>query len=164
MRSHGAARGRSSGGRSHRSGLGSLVPARSRCPTITGRQMHAHADAETGRSPDRPEPGGPIFVVGAARSGTTLMVRILSGHSAVWICNETHHFEELRPRLRRRGRAPLGEVERGRCEDFYAAVSRRPGHRRHSEDDATPIEITRAEMRAEARRRGGDADAYFEAY
>ncbi|MFX0197230.1 MAG: sulfotransferase [Candidatus Hodarchaeota archaeon] len=37
----------------------------------------------------------PIFIVGNARSGTTLVSRILKNHPAIYILNETHFMEEF---------------------------------------------------------------------
>src|SRR4051794_5259833 len=107
---------------------------------------------------------GPIFVVGAARSGTTLMLKILCGHGAVWVCDETHWFETLRPQLARGAGSPLSAEERERCEDFSERRSGPPTPRRHSEADPSQVAIAREEIAAAAQRLGGDADAYFEAY
>ena len=48
----------------------------------------------------------PIFIVGPARSGTELVRTILNQHRSVYICAETHWFEDLRPRLERLGDRP----------------------------------------------------------
>lgn len=55
--------------------------------------------------PEYPKP--PVFIVGAPRSGTTLLGRILDRHPALAICNETRFFEEVYPQ-----RAAFGALER----------------------------------------------------
>jgi hypothetical protein len=49
---------------------------------------------------------GPIFIVGAPRSGTTLLLESLNRHPALWICNETHFLHFVYGRRRR-----LGDLE-----------------------------------------------------
>ena len=46
------------------------------------------------------EAKGPIFVVGAPRSGTTLTARILGGHSRIFMPAETHFFDDIYARRR----------------------------------------------------------------
>jgi hypothetical protein len=41
----------------------------------------------------------PLFILGSSRSGTELITQILNRHPNVFICPETHYFDDLRPRL-----------------------------------------------------------------
>lgn len=41
----------------------------------------------------------PLFIVGAPRSGTELVRGLLNAHPSVMIAEETHYFEDLRPRI-----------------------------------------------------------------
>lgn len=43
----------------------------------------------------------PIFIVGVARSGTTLLSMILNAHSLIAISPETHYFDEFCPKYKR---------------------------------------------------------------
>jgi hypothetical protein len=64
----------------------------------------------------------PIFVVGSSRSGTTLTRAVLNGHSRIHICNETHYFDDLRPRLRDPGAALVGPGL-GRIQAYFSALT-----------------------------------------
>lgn len=46
---------------------------------------------------------GPLFVVGAPRSGTTLLMEILKRHPALWICEETYFLHFVYGRRERLG-------------------------------------------------------------
>lgn len=52
-------------------------------------------------SPERMPP--PFFIVGAPRSGTTLLGRILDGHPRIAVYHETHYYPLFRPDLIRYG-------------------------------------------------------------
>lgn len=45
----------------------------------------------------------PFFIVGCTRSGTTLISRILDGHSRIAVYDESHYYHLLRPDLHRYG-------------------------------------------------------------
>lgn len=51
--------------------------------------------ADTAASPAGGRPGGPIFVVGAPRTGTTLTMQVLNLHSAIHLYNEVHYNERV---------------------------------------------------------------------
>ncbi|MFB6347649.1 MAG: sulfotransferase [bacterium] len=53
----------------------------------------------------------PIFIVGAPRSGTTLLSKILNEHSDIHITIETHFFEEVLPQLNPRATKPTEVAE-----------------------------------------------------
>jgi hypothetical protein len=103
----------------------------------------------------------PIFVVGPSRSGTTLLRRILNGHSAVSIAPETHYFDDLRPRLGQRAVTPLERSDQERVERYFLALSDKVyGHA----GDPSRSTIDVADLREEARSLGATADAYFAAF
>ena len=103
---------------------------------------------------------GPIFVVGASRSGTALVRSILNNHASVHLAGETHYFDDLRPRVER-ANEPLTEAARRETEDYFLRLSHRPyGHG----GDPERASISRAELREEAQRLGEGTDAYFEAH
>ena len=64
----------------------------------------------------------PIFIVGSSRSGTTLVRAILSRHSLLNISNETHYFDDLRPRLADPA-ATLSSEERSLVLDYFALLA-----------------------------------------
>jgi hypothetical protein len=106
-------------------------------------------------------PESPIFVVGPSRSGTTLVRRILNGHSAISIAPETHYFDDLRPRLGPRAVAPLQGADTERVERYFLALTDQVyGH----EGDPSRSTIDVTDLREEARLLGGTADAYFAAF
>jgi hypothetical protein len=120
--------------------------------------MARHA-AET--EPVEADAQQPIFVVGASRSGTTLMAACLNAGSALLIADETHYFDDLRPRLRAPSR-PLREPEERRvCEDYFLALA----HRLYGQGgDPEQSPIPREVLRARAEQLGGSADDHFEAF
>jgi hypothetical protein len=103
----------------------------------------------------------PIFVVGAPRSGNTLLQHVLNEHPELWIAGETHWFDDLRTRLPAGGSVPLDADWARRCEDYFLALDHRPyGH--GGDPDASML--GRAELREAAFALGGTGDAWFEAY
>jgi hypothetical protein len=106
---------------------------------------------------DRP----PIFVVGASRSGTNLVRALLNAHSRVWVSAETHYFDDLRTRLPGKGRAPLNEGERARCERYFLALAHRAYGR---SGDPARAKIDAVDLHELAVGLGGTGDAYFEAF
>jgi hypothetical protein len=105
--------------------------------------------------------GGPIFVVGASRSGTAMLRASLNRHPDVHIAGETHYFDDLRVSMGGREQAPLDEASRQRCEDYFLALAHRPyGHA--GDPSASPL--AGGDLRALADDTGLGSDAYFEAY
>jgi Sulfotransferase family len=103
---------------------------------------------------------GPIFVVGASRSGTTLLRRILCQHSHVWLAPETHYFDDLRPRLEISPGALLTPTQEKASEKYFVALSR---DRYGVVGDPAKSSLDVDELRRRATEIGG-GDAYFEAY
>lgn len=103
-----------------------------------------------------------VFIVGASRSGTTMMSRILNQHPNIGIAKrETHYFDDLRLKLSSKPPATLTTKERHRCEDYFLRL----GHWRYDlQGDPEKSQFSRDELRASAAKIGTDADAYFEAF
>lgn len=103
----------------------------------------------------------PVFIVGPARSGTTLTRNLLNLTEELWIADETHWFDDLRPRLGSRATQALGRDDMRRCEDYFLGLaSRRYGSGAATGEPA----LTRDELRDEAVRLSRTGDAVFEAY
>lgn len=66
---------------------------------------------------------GPLFIVGAPRSGTTLLMEFLKRHPAIWICEETYFLHFVWGRRKRLG--DLADyATRERVIDAYLATNR----------------------------------------
>jgi len=103
----------------------------------------------------------PIFVVGPSRSGTTMMCELLNGHRNVNIAPETHYFDDLRTLFEAPDTKVLAGAELRRVQDYFLAQTHRPfGHGGEAEKGW----MNRSDLAALADKRGGTADAYFEAY
>jgi Sulfotransferase family len=82
-------------------------------------------------------------------------------HPLAWIVRETHYFDDLRPRLRNRGRAPLEADEVGAVERYFLSL----GHRAYGADtDVDQSVVPRELLHERAAAIGGGGDAYFEAF
>ena len=102
----------------------------------------------------------PIFVVGSARSGTSLMQSILRRQGGLAIAAETHYFDDLRPRIPDAS-SKLSEGDRKDVEDYFLALS----HRSYGfGGDPEQSKVGRELLRTRADEFGGSADAYFEAH
>ncbi len=107
------------------------------------------------------DPVRPVFVVGPARSGTSLARAVINGHSGIALAGETHYFDDLRPRMAEPDSRRLTEQEHVECQDYFVALSHRPfGH----EGDPARGWLDRGVLAARADSLGSTADAYFEAY
>jgi hypothetical protein len=103
----------------------------------------------------------PIFIVGASRSGTTLLREILNKHPLVWIADETHYFDDLRIRLHRSQHLTLTSAQVRECEEYFIALaSTWYGGR----SDPAKSSLDLASFRREVRLLGSHPDAYFETY
>lgn len=106
-------------------------------------------------------PGSPIFVVGASRSGTSLIRSILNQHSEIHLAGETHYFDDLRPRFQSATASALSDEQRTRVEDYFMALAHRPyGHGGNASESSLP----RERLRTRAIQLGDDMDAYFAAF
>jgi hypothetical protein len=103
---------------------------------------------------------GPVFVVGASRSGTNLVRALLNRHHTLWVSAETHYFDDLRPRLPGAGTQRLEGEARDRCEEYFLALEHRPFGQ---DGDAASSKLDRDDLRFLADQLGGTGDAYFEA-
>jgi len=65
---------------------------------------------------------GPLFIVGAARSGTGMLRSALTRHPAIALCEETHYFDDLRPRVRHRTLSGMSAAERAACTSYFRAM------------------------------------------
>lgn len=75
-----------------------------------------------------PQPSTPIFIVGMHRSGTTLLERMLSGHSDIGDAGETAAFDAAMhwatDHFASGGQPDLESVKRGRGADYQAVAER----------------------------------------
>jgi Sulfotransferase family len=102
-------------------------------------------------------PVGPILIVGPSRSGTELVRAILNGHSHIYISNETHYFDDLRPRL------PAGTLSASDREDAFQYFLRLRANAYGYEDKSTDVAVD-DEFRMLAENLGESADAIFVAH
>ncbi|WP_165368012.1 sulfotransferase family protein [Phytoactinopolyspora endophytica] len=103
----------------------------------------------------------PIIVVGASRSGTSLIRSCLNQHSNIHLAGETHYFDDLRLRMREGAMDPLSSDQRRVAEDYFLSLAHRPyGH--GGDPEKSPV--SRGELKARAETLGVGPDAYFEAF
>ncbi len=105
--------------------------------------------------------GGPVFIVGASRSGTAMLRSMLNNSSDLHIAGETHYFDDLRTMLGDGATTPLSAADRQRAMEYFLPLSHRPyGH-------AGTMEGARVDADALARRAtelGDTGDAWFRAF
>jgi len=104
---------------------------------------------------------GPLFIVGASRSGTAMLQAILNRSSDIGLAGETHFFDDLRPRLKEKSLRTMTPQERDTCADYFRVLALRPYGVRA---DPTQSPLSKEELFAETEVRGDTADAVFEAY
>jgi hypothetical protein len=75
-------------------------------------ETHQAAIAPSPASPPGENLGRPFFVVGAGRSGTTMLRLMLTGHSNLHVCPETWFIEDLARHLPLRAPLTPSEIER----------------------------------------------------
>jgi hypothetical protein len=103
---------------------------------------------------------GPIFIVGPPRSGTELLRSILNRHSSIHVSDETHYFDDLRPKLYRKGvpAGPEGLV--AAADALRSLLDRSYG----LTGDPARSALSREVLVAKASRIGPGPDALFEAF
>lgn len=102
---------------------------------------------------------GPIFIMGASRSGTELVRAILNGHSDIYISSETHYFDDLRPRL---PAGKLSALDREHALRYFSALRT---YLYGYEETSTVADIAvDDEFRMPAENFGESADAVFAAH
>ena len=106
-------------------------------------------------------PPGPIFIVGAARSGTELVRGMLNRHLEIHLATETHYFDDLRPRLGSRAVSGLEGKERTLAIDYFRGLR----HRAYGLSGDPELSDWSAELLDDAARSlGSGGDALFAAY
>lgn len=104
----------------------------------------------------------PIFIVGPSRSGTELVRSILNNARLIHISNETHYFDDLRPRLKRPEIAC--DAEDGRLVAAYFEALRHHAYGLHRQSDARPAGADGTNTDRDAMSAAASADEMFEAY
>jgi hypothetical protein len=104
---------------------------------------------------------GPIFIVGASRSGTAMLHAILGRNPCIGLMGETHYFDDLRPRMAGKLISEMSEDERASCENYFRALTERP-YGKQGDPEASWIES--GVLLAEAATTGDDTDSLFEAF
>lgn len=104
---------------------------------------------------------GPVFVVGASRSGTAMLRSILNNSPDLHVAGETHYFDDLRTRLGPQATSPLSADNRDLCERYFLALGHRPyGHG----GDHRRSRLDGARLRARAHELGDTGDGWFQAF
>ncbi|MGI9332033.1 MAG: sulfotransferase family protein [Gammaproteobacteria bacterium] len=103
---------------------------------------------------------GPVFIVGASRSGTSLMRTLLNQHGSIHLSIETHYFDDLRPRMKDPADEELEGARWHRCENYFLALS----HRLYSQGDPEQGTVSRETLRDALPRARATADGAFEAF
>jgi len=104
---------------------------------------------------------GPLFVVGASRSGTTMLRSILNRAPEIQTAGETHFFDDLRPRFAGKTLSELSQEERNACADYFRSQSIRPYGVRADPDESP---LSREDLLNPAKEIGNTVDAVFETY
>lgn len=104
---------------------------------------------------------GPIFIVGASRSGTAMMRSILNQHSLICLAGETHYFDDLRDRMKTVNQTALSKEDEEVCINYFRALRHRPYGMNGNPSNS---DITFAELASRAKTIGEGSDAVFEAY
>jgi len=104
---------------------------------------------------------GPVFIVGASRSGTAMLQSVLRRNPDIRLAGETHYFDDLRPRIIGTRLADLDAPDRDASVDYFRALTVRPYGKN---GDPTQSTLSREELLARAEALGGTPDDLFEAY
>ena len=104
---------------------------------------------------------GPLFIVGASRSGTAMLRSILNKSQEVNLASETHYFDDLRPRVINKPVSEMSEEEKKSCTDYFRSQTVRPYG---ANGDPAQSSLNPAELLAKAAAMGDSVDDIFEAY
>jgi hypothetical protein len=104
---------------------------------------------------------GPLFIVGASRSGTAMLRSILNRSPEINLAGETHYFDDLRPRVVGKSLREMSDQERNACADYFRAQTVRPYG---AKGDPEKSKISREDLLAKTALIGDSSDSLFEAY
>ncbi|RAH98794.1 sulfotransferase [Acuticoccus sediminis] len=104
---------------------------------------------------------GPLFIVGASRSGTAMMRSILNRQPLIGLATETHYFDDLRVRPSFRKAEALSPEQAAICADYFRSIDDRPYG---MQGDPSRSALSREELFRRSEAAGGGADGIFEAY
>ncbi|XWN30996.1 MAG: sulfotransferase [Devosia sp.] len=104
---------------------------------------------------------GPLFVVGASRSGTAMMRSIFNRHPLIQLAGETHYFDDLRVRSSISSRGPVPKHQEAMCADYFRALDDRPYGMR---GNPARSPLSQDALIGRAKSLGGGLDAYFESH
>lgn len=105
--------------------------------------------------------GGPVFIVGASRSGTAMLRSMLNNSPDLHIAGETHYFDDLRTTLGDRATEPLSSSDRQRAREYFLPLSHRPyGH----DGSIEGARVDAEELERRATDLGGTGDSWFQAF
>lgn len=104
---------------------------------------------------------GPLFIVGASRSGTAMLRSILNRAPQIELAGETHFFDDLRPRFEGRNLSEMTPEEKVVCADYFRSQFTRPYGMRADPEDSP---LSRDDLLLAAAESGHNVDAIFEAY
>lgn len=104
---------------------------------------------------------GPLFIVGASRSGTAMLRSILNRAPQIELAGETHFFDDLRPRFADKTLSEMTPEEKALCADYFRTQAIRPYGMRANPDESP---LSRDELLLAAADIGNNVDAVFEAY
>ena len=104
---------------------------------------------------------GPLFIVGASRSGTAMLRSILNRSPEISLAGETHYFDDLRPRLLGKSLSGMTEQERNACADYFRSQTVRPYG---AKGDPEQSKLSRSELLTAAAAIGDSSDSVFEAF
>ena len=104
---------------------------------------------------------GPLFIVGASRSGTSMLWSILNRSLESGLAGETHFFDDLRPRYLGKTLRGMTDEEQATCVDYFRRLSIRPYGVRVDPDESP---LSRQMLLSQAEATGDTVDTIFEVF